>query len=50
MRLGKSRFVEIGFYKSLNDDVVGYYKHKGSQHYWFEGYSRIYNNNIKFWI
>ena len=49
MRLGKSKFVEIGFYKSLYDDVSGYYKHKGSQYYWYEGYSRAHDN-IKFWI
>ena len=49
MRLGKSKFVEIGFYESLYDYVIGYYKHKGSQYYWWGGYSRVYGN-IKFWV
>ena len=49
MRLGKSIFVEIGFYESLYDYVIGYYKHKGSQYYWYEGYSRIHDK-VRFWI
>lgn len=49
MRLGKTRFVELCFYKNEYDNVRGYYEDKGSQYYWYEGYSRIHDN-IKFWI
>ena len=49
MRLGKSRFAEICFFKNEYDVVIGYYKNKGSQYYWYEGYSRVYDNK-KFWI
>ena len=49
MRLEKSKFAEIRFCESLYDYVIGYYKHKGSQYYWFEGYSRVHNSK-SFWI
>lgn len=49
MRLERSKFVELCFHKTPSNNVVGYYKHKNSKYYWFEGYSVIHND-IKFWI